>query len=176
MKRIAMILLSALTLTGMTVSAQHDYNKEDKSKRPSPPATAKGNINNADIIIDYSSPSVKGRTVYGELEAFGKIWRAGANEATTFETSKDIKVNGKTLAAGKYSFFVIPKESGPWTVIFNTVAKQWGAYKHDESKDALRVEANTSEIEHVEKLKYTIADDGMVHLDWSTTRLSFSIQ
>jgi hypothetical protein len=72
------------------------------------------------------------------LEKYGKVWRAGANEATVFTTSKDITVEGKKLPAGTYGFFAIPTETN-WTVIFNKVAKQWGAYKYDQAQDALRV-------------------------------------
>ncbi|WPO84108.1 DUF2911 domain-containing protein [Chryseobacterium sp. JJR-5R] len=102
-----------------------------------------GKIKDANITIAYSSPSVKGRTIWGGLEAYGKVWRAGANEATTFETDKDLTVQGKKLPAGKYSFFLIPKESGTWTAIFNKEPKQWGVYKYAPSKDALRVDVKT---------------------------------
>src|ERR1700712_5694537 len=75
--------------------------QEDKSKRPSPPATATGKVaSGATITINYSSPGVKGRKIWGELVPYGKVWRAGANEATVFTTDKDIKVEGKTLTAG----------------------------------------------------------------------------
>ena len=88
--------------------------------RPSPAATATGEINGAAITINYSSPGVKGRVIWGGLVPFDKVWRAGANEATTFETSKDIKVEGKNLPAGKYGFFAIPGQT-EWTIIFNKV-------------------------------------------------------
>src|ERR1051325_10914117 len=77
----------------------------DKSSRPSPPATATGKIGNATITINYSSPAVKGRKIWGELVPYDKAWRAGANEATIFTTDKEIKVEGKTLPAGSYSLF-----------------------------------------------------------------------
>ena len=76
--------------------------------KPSPAETAEGEAAGAKITIKYSSPAVKGRTIWGDLVPFGKIWRAGANDATTFSTSKDITVEGQKLAAGTYSFFVIP--------------------------------------------------------------------
>jgi len=170
MKKIALTFMSLLLIAGSTLYAQ-----DDKSQRKSPPMTTTGSIGDANITIDYSSPSVKGRKVYGELEKFGKIWRAGANEATTIEFSSAVKINGKELPAGIYAFFVIPKESGDWTIIFNKEAKQWGAYKYDESKDALRTEAKTSTIDNMEKLTYSI-ERNMVNLDWATTRLSFTIE
>ena len=85
-------------------------------------------------------------------------------------------MEGKALAAGTYALFVIPKQDGTWTVIFNKEAKQWGAYKHDESKDALRIEAKTSTIDHVENMTFVVDSKGMIHLDWSKTRMSFSVQ
>ena len=85
--------------------------QEDKSKRPSPPALATGKIGEATISIDYSSPSVKGRKIFGGLLPYGVLWRAGDNEATIFSTDRAIKVNGKKLPAGKYSFFTTPGES-----------------------------------------------------------------
>src|SRR6187549_2507951 len=90
----------------------------DKSKRPSPPGTATGKVNGATITINYSSPSVKGRKIWGDLVPYGQTWRAGANEATTFETDKEIMVEGKSLPAGKYAFFTIPGEK-EWVIIFN---------------------------------------------------------
>ena len=105
--------------------AGHSRAQEDKSKRPSPPAVAKGTIKGSMITIDYSSPSVKGRNVFGGLEPYGQVWRAGANEATIFTTSKDIEVEGKKLPAGKYSLFMTPGEK-EWTVYFNSQTGQWG--------------------------------------------------
>ncbi|MEP2132236.1 MAG: DUF2911 domain-containing protein, partial [Algoriphagus sp.] len=82
--------------------------------------------------------AVKGRMIWGDLVPLGEVWRAGANDATTFTTSKDIMVEGKKLPAGTYSFFIIPGESSS-TFIFNKVAKQWGAFDYDPAQDALRV-------------------------------------
>jgi len=94
--------------------------QQDKSKRPSPPALARETLANGTMVtIDYSQPSVKGRTIGKDLEPMpGKIWRTGANEATVFEVNKAVKVEGQNLAAGKYALFTIAGE-GEWTVIFN---------------------------------------------------------
>src|SRR5882757_2986428 len=75
--------------------------------RVSPPASVSGIVHRANLMINYSSPSVKGRTIWGGLVKYDSVWRAGANEATTFETDKNIKVAGKLLPKGKYSFFLI---------------------------------------------------------------------
>ncbi|NHE56257.1 DUF2911 domain-containing protein [Cyclobacterium plantarum] len=133
-----------------------------KAQTPaSPPKTAEGTINGAEITVNYSSPGVKGREIFGGLVPLGKVWRAGANEATLFETSKDIKVAGESLPAGKYSFFIIPNE-GSSTFIFNKQTGQWGT-QYDESQDALRVNVPSQETSSLtENLTYEIHDDGML--------------
>lgn len=169
MKKI-LTLFSALFLLGSITFAQGKM-----EKRASPAATAEGMIGEAKITINYSSPRAKDRTIYGELVPFGKIWRAGANEATTFKTSKDIMVEGEALAAGEYAFFVIPEDNGTWTAVFNQEVKQWGAYKYDQSKDALRVKGKTSETDYTENMTYVVDEDGMIYLDWADTRMSISV-
>ena len=118
---------SALLLTFASVTMLVACGQDDKSKRPSPPAQAKETLaSGAVVTIDYSQPSVKGRTIGKDLEPMtGKVWRTGANEATVFEVSKDVKVEGKDLPAGKYALYSIANE-GEWTIIFNKTWKQWG--------------------------------------------------
>lgn len=104
---LAMLLVIAIPIG--RIAAQ-----EDKSARPSPPAEARAKVGQANIAINYSSPAVKGRTIWGDLVPYGKVWRTGANEATTFETSTDLDINGHKLPAGKYGLFTIPGEkNGP---------------------------------------------------------------
>nr|WP_315034018.1 DUF2911 domain-containing protein [uncultured Chryseobacterium sp.] len=163
-------VLFAATMLSVNAFAQ------DTKKSASPPATATGKIKEANITIAYSSPSVKGRTIWGGLEAYNKVWRAGANEATTFETDKDITVQGKKLPAGKYSFFLIPKESGTWTAIFNKEPKQWGAYKYEEAKDALRVDVKTKALPATqEALVYKINNNGFT-MDWDKISVPVEIK
>lgn len=143
--------------------------------KPSPAATASGKLGAADVTVNYSSPGVKGRKIFGGLEPYGKVWRAGANEATTVEFSKGVKVEGKPLPAGKYGFFVIPAE-GPWTVIFNKVPNQWGAFKYDEKQDALRVMVTPRKTAAVtERLAYEVTPKGLV-LRWENVELPASIK
>ena len=89
-----------LTLIGLFMTSLI-FAQQDKSKRASPPETAKGTVAGANITIDYSSPAVKGRKIWGDLVPYDKVWRLGANEATIFETSKDIMVEGKKIACRK---------------------------------------------------------------------------
>ena len=148
-----------------------------QAKKPvaSPRDSVSGSIAGANIKIWYGSPSVKGRKIFGALEPYGKVYRAGANEATTFTTSKDIVVEGKTLPAGTYGFFVIPVESGQWTVIFNKVAKQWGAFNYDASKDQLRVMVTPKTVGLQERLVYKINKKGFSMI-WDTTEIPVSVK
>lgn len=167
----------ALTLMGVMMTMM-TWAQGDKANRPSPPATATGKIKGATITINYSSPSVKGRKVWdpsGTLAPYGKVWRAGANEATTFETDKDIKVEGKELPAGKYGFFAIPGES-EWTIIFNKVPNQWGAFKYDQAQDQLRVTTKPKKSAQMnERLVYDVTNKGIV-LKWENVEVPVAIQ
>jgi hypothetical protein len=148
-------------------------NAQEKPK--SPPEVATGKINGATIQINYGSPSVRSRKIWGELVPFDKVWRAGANDATTFETDKDITIVGAKLPAGKYSFFVIPNDK-QCVLIFNKEAKQWGAYKYNEKEDQLRVvvkqKVTTS---NTEKLVYKINANDVV-LSWDNWDIGFSVK
>jgi hypothetical protein len=136
-----------------------------QEKKASPPEVAQGKFNGAAVTINYSSPSVKNRAIWGELVSFGKVWRAGANEATTFETDKDLMIEGQKLPAGKYSIFVIP-EKAEATVIFNKVWKQWGSNKYNQVEDAIRVKV-TPQVrkEKAEQLVYNFTPKSIV-LSW----------
>ena len=130
-----------------------------QGEKPSPAKTAEGEINGAKITINYSSPAVKGRTIWGDLVPMGEVWRAGANDATTIEFSKDVKIQGQHLPAGKYSFFIIPGEMES-TFIFNKVAKQWGAFDYDSKQDVLRVDVPSGQAPTMEeRLVYEVKSD-----------------
>lgn len=109
----------------------------------SPRDSVSGTIDGAAIKIAYGSPSVRGRKIWGGLVPYGKAWRTGANQKTIFETSKALKIEGKTLPAGKYSLFTVPGEK-EWKIIFNSVTDGWGikqdgSANDDPSKDVLTV-------------------------------------
>ncbi|HKI78755.1 MAG TPA: DUF2911 domain-containing protein [Ignavibacteriaceae bacterium] len=106
--------------------------------RVSPKASVSETVGFTKISIEYSRPGVKGRKIWGSLVPYNKVWRAGANEATTITFSTNVIVGGKKLLKGTYSFFVIPAKD-QWTLIFNKVADQWGAFTYNEAKDAIRV-------------------------------------
>ena len=143
--------------------------------KASPKESVTGKINTATISINYGSPSVKGRKIWGALVPFDKIWRAGANEATTFETDKDLFVEGKKLPAGRYSLFIIPNEK-KCIVIFNEKADLWGAYNYEEKLDQLRVEVSpNTESEITEKLLFLI-EKNRVALLWSNWEIALEIK
>ncbi len=149
---------------------------QEKKAPASPAATVSGKIKGATITINYSSPAVKGRTIWGGLEKYDVVWRAGANDATTFETDKDLMVQGKKLPAGKYSFFLIPRASGTWTAIFNTEAKQWGAFKYQEAKDQLRVNVKVKALKETqERLVYKIGKNNF-SLEWDKVAVPIAIK
>ena len=164
------ILTAALLITSLA-SAQ------DGKAKPSPAATATGKIGDKNITIAYSQPAVKGREIWGtQLVPYNEVWRTGANEATTFETDKDVNIEGQSLKAGKYALFTIPTEGGEWTFIFNSVAKQWGAYNYDKTKDVLRVKVKSSKTDALtERLTFEIKDN-KVNLAWEKLNVSFKIE
>lgn len=143
-------------------------------QKASPPATVSGNIDGVDITIDYHQPSAKGRKIMNGLVPFGKIWRTGANNATTIEFSEDVKIEGKDLPAGKYALFTIPA-ANEWVVIFNKTSDQWGAYNYQEKEDALRVKVKPLKVDMVETFVFNVVADG-VELKWENTAVKFRVQ
>ena len=175
------LFLAATAYLAVPVSAQmYEHPPRDSSNpRVSPNASVAQTIGTAEFSIKYSRPSVKGRVVFGELEPFGKVWRTGANEATTIVIPVDVTVEGKPLAAGVYALMTVPGES-EWSVIFNSQAKQWGAFKHDPESDILSVNVEPRAASHHEMLEFSFeevtADAATVVLRWGTTAVPFRIQ
>jgi hypothetical protein len=165
-------VLASMLFGSLQVTAQ-----DDKSKRPSPPATVKATISSgASVSINYSQPSIKGRVIGKTIEPKdGEVWRTGANEASVFETDKAIKINGQNLPAGKYALFTLVND-GVWTVILNKNWKQWGAYDYKMADDAVRIKAKAEKTPaNTEKLTFTIGADGSVHLLWGDNNVSFML-
>jgi len=167
------ILIASALLFCLVTNAQ-----EDKSKRPSPPDSVSATLSNGtNVSINYSQPSVKGRTIGTDLEPMpGKVWRTGANEATVFEVDKNVKVEGKDLPAGKYGLFTIAN-GDTWTIIFNKTWNQWGAFSYKEADDALRVNVKAGKAPaFAEKMKFTVSKDGLVTLLWGDIKVEFHVQ
>jgi hypothetical protein len=166
-KRIAIFVFTVLTLT-LFASAQ-----------ASPPASASCDLGMGKTIkTDYSSPRMKGRKIYGGLVPFGEVWRTGANSATTFVTSADVTVDGKTVPAGSYTLFTVPT-ADKWTLIINKKTGEWGIpykYESDElARVGMKVSALPSPLENF-TISYAKAGNGCtLQVDWETTRASVDI-
>jgi hypothetical protein len=178
MKKIT--IAKALFLTLLVSISSMMCAQGDKSKRPSPPATVTGKVNGATITIDYSSPSVKGRKIWGELVPYNKVWRTGANEATLFNTDKEIKIEGKPLPSGKYSIYTIPGEK-EWVFIFNSQTGQSGVKENgetseDPAKDVLRVTVKPEKsVSFNERMKFDVEKNGFSLL-WENLKVPVSIK
>ncbi len=147
-----------------------------QEKRASPLINVKQNIDGVEVKIQYGQPSKKGRTIFGELVPYGKVWRTGANEATVIEFSGDVSINDNTVAAGKYALFTVPGEK-EWTIILNQVWNQWGAYNYDSKKDVLSIKVPVeNKKEAMEKFTVTISEKGLVELYWDTVGVEFTIK
>ncbi len=168
MRSMIKTLMLFVAVLSTTLAAAQD------KKPASPPATATGKINGANITINYSSPFVKGRTIWGELVPYGKVWRAGANKPTTFETDKALMVEGKELPAGKYAVYVIP-EKGTATVVFGK-DPTIGFNDYDESKNQLSVNVKTKKSAKMnESLIYTVNKDN-VTLSWENLDIPVKVK
>ncbi len=169
----AKYIIFLLLILQVSISAQ-----KKEPPRLSPKAFVGQTIGYTDVTITYGTPGVKGRKIWGGLVPYNKVWRTGANEATTIEFSTDVKVNGHFVPKGKYALFTIPNPD-EWTIIFNKVADQWGAFKYDPKEDLLRFKVKPVKHTFRERLMFSIdyktpysAD---VNIDWENLRVSFTI-
>ncbi|MCU0344689.1 MAG: DUF2911 domain-containing protein [Ignavibacterium sp.] len=157
--------------------SQAQNNKKDL--RISPKAGVMQTVGFTEVRIDYSRPGVKKREIWGKLVPYDAVWRAGANEATKITFSTDVTIEGKKLKKGSYSLFAIPGKND-WTIIFNKVADQWGAFEYNESEDALRVKVKTEKAIWQEWLSYTInkASDtsAVIRLEWEKIKVPFKVE
>ena len=154
--------------------------RDDEDLRVSPNAVVSQTIGTTEVTVTYGRPAVRGRDIFGGLVPFDQIWRTGADEATTITFSDDVRVEGEPLEAGTYSLFTIPQEEGDWTVIFNHVADQWGAYNYDPAEDALRIRVTPEETYHMEQLMFYFENIeesmGQLVLQWEDVKIDFRIQ
>jgi Protein of unknown function (DUF2911) len=177
-------LCSAILLS-VSVLAPCTNGQQDKSQRPSPPAQAEFHFaDGKTITVDYSSPRAKGRKIFGGLVPYGQVWRAGANEATTFVTNTAVTVGGKTVPAGAYTLFTIPNQD-KWTLIICKTTKNakggalWGTDYPGEAQDLARTDMKVSTLPAAVE-NFTIALDKLgngasLRMDWEITRASVEI-
>lgn len=156
--------------------------KEDtpKKKSLSPHTSAMTMVGDAHIHIDYSSPGVRDRIIFGGLLAYDQIWQSGAHMATWIETNKDLQFEGKTLPKGKYGFFTIPSKD-EWTIIFNSNWDQHGKDEYDEKDDVIRFKVKpTFSKEIKEHLEYKVSKvndtEGKISLSWEKVSIDFNFK
>ena len=141
----------------------------------SPRKQATGNIGGVAVIVDYGAPSVKERTIWGDLVPYNKVWRAGANENTTVSFDKDVTIKNATVPAGKYGLFIIPSEEGEWDVIFSKKNDAWGSNGYSEENDQLRLKvAPNSVAENTELLTFMVTATG-IKFAWEKATIEIPI-
>ena len=161
-----------LMLTCILLQAQPPIELPRKSNR----AAIEYTVGLTDIRITYSSPKVQNRQIWGNLVPYGEVWRAGANEATTIEFSTNVNIEGKMLPKGRYSFFIIPRKTEEWTIVFNKVADQWGTYEYESKEDIIRIDIEPAQRKVSEEhLSYQIVahsiNSGYIRFAWEKKRL-----
>lgn len=165
--------LSALVLT-LCIGATAQV----ATPRESTKQTLTQQVGDASLTIVYSRPNVKGRKVWDGIVPYGKVWRSGANEATIFEVTQDVTINGKPLPAGKYSLHMIPT-ADEWTLIFNKTWDQWGSFNYDEKQDALRVQTKAVPADFFETMVFGVGDitasTARVFLRWEKLVVPFKV-
>lgn len=143
----------------------------------SPRKELTGVVGGVPVVINYGSPAVNDRVIYGDLVPYDKVWRTGANEATkiTFEQDVIVGADAKMLKAGTYSLFTLPASKDDWTIIFNTEAEQWGAYDYDDSKDAVRAAAAAKPApSKAERMDFGLSDTSIM-LMWDDLMVEFPV-
>jgi tetratricopeptide (TPR) repeat protein len=132
-----------------------------------------------DITIDYHRPLVNGRKIFGGLQAYGEVWRAGANENTIIEVSDPVTIEGQPLAKGVYGLHLIPGETS-WVVVFSKNSTSWGSFSYDIAEDALRVIVKPQTIENHEALSYDFDDlkpnSAVVTMRWEKVAVPFKVE
>jgi len=166
---IAVLLLGLLAMGVAQVFAQ------DKPAPASPPAQASVKIGAATVTIDYARPSMRGRKIMGGLVPFDKVWRTGANAATTLKTDAALEIGGVAVPAGTYTLYTLPGEKA-WKLIINKQTGQWGT-QYDQAQDHARIDLKVEAIpQPIELFTITLAGTGakagLLSMEWESTRLS----
>lgn len=178
MRKIALVVATMLVAVGAFAQMQMQQ-PQVKYPRPSQKASLTQTIGTTDMTITYSRPGVKGRVIWGGLVPYDKVWRTGANEATTISFSDDVMINGAPLPKGTYSLHTIPGHDS-WTLAFNKVADQWGSYSYEQAKDQLRVTATPQKAPFTEWMTFEVpqlsADKATVLLRWENLAVPFTVE
>lgn len=154
---------------------------DNKSNRKSPRMNKSGDVFGLTIGLDYGSPRVKGRTIWGDLVPYDKVWRAGADEVSAISFNQAAFFGGEEIEPGTYGMFIIPKENEDWVFILNEEWSKeehdvWGAYDYKEDKDVLRLDVTPEWMpDSAEELSYDITDDGNLEFTWEKVKLTISV-
>ena len=180
------ILLLVLSVSVLSSKAQKQAKEEvcynpnlvkDTTKK-SIKSMAFAVINGDSIKINYHSPGVRKRIIWGGLVPFGEVWVTGAHDATTLEIGKSFIIGGKEIPAGKYAFFTIPGKT-EWIVIINKQWKQHLATEYDEKEDVVRIKVKAKKNVHTERLQYFVepakGNNGKIAVAWEKIRIEFPI-
>lgn len=162
------LTLIALMVLPALASAQENSNGPILSPRD----TTRASIGAAHLLVDYGRPSKRGRVIWGGLNPWGKVWRTGANAATTFVTDKDLAFGQTVVPAGTYTLYTVPNEQGPWYLVVNKQNGQWGTEYHQE-QDLVRIPMTSKSVgSPVEKFAINIVPEGsggVFELVWDKT-------
>lgn len=159
-------------------AVQININAQLEIPQPSLGATVTQTVGLTDITIEYSSPGMKDRTIFGELVKYDKIWRTGANKATKITFSRDVTINDKEVPKGSYSFFTIPGKKS-WTIILNKETELWGSGDYKEEDDQIRFSAMPVKIPIRERMSFQVLDfdneKATIAIEWEKTRVAFIV-
>jgi len=175
------LLRLSLVLAAVAVCSAPVWAQKDKSKRPSPPGSAECQFANGKTVhIDYSRPFMKGRKIYGGLVPYDKVWRTGANEATTFVAGTSVDVGGTRVAAGNYTLFTIPSHK-EWTLIISKKTGEWGIPYPGKSEDLARIPIRSEELstpveQFTISFERTAPEACTLRMDWETTRAEVNVR
>jgi len=172
------IVLGFTMIMVLACSTEKRKGSEDPEEKdlPSPRMEAKGVADGVNVVVDYGSPGVKGRKIWGDLEKYGKVWRAGANETTSIWFDKNVYINNQPLDSGKYALFIIPNENEDWVVVLNRDWDEWGAFSYDPAEDVLRLNVAPQWQDQIqERLQYSV-EGGSLIFAWEKAKLEMQVK
>jgi hypothetical protein len=168
---VAAVFLALFAITSSARSQGYPFSQR---------GTVTQNVAFTQISVEYGRPVARGRELFGALVAWDKIWHPGADSATRIRFSRDVLLEGKSLPAGEYSLWLIPRERGTWTVIFSRAARVFHLPYPGENRDALRIDVTPEQASHMESFAIyfpmVLRDDAVMRLHWGTTAVPIRIK
>ncbi|MFN2427455.1 MAG: DUF2911 domain-containing protein [Candidatus Binatia bacterium] len=168
------------TMLALTLTLAPAAHAAIELPRPSPAASVSQRIGLTDVRVEYNSPGVKDRKIWGDLVPYGELWRTGANSATRITFSRDVKVGGADVKAGTYTLLTIPREGGKWTLVLNSDTALNGTRGYDQKKDVARAEVATASTPKRERMTFLFADTDddstELRLEWDKLAVRIPIE